>query len=132
MTLTIAGNLTRRVGRTDMVVCIRPEGLALRRHRQQSEALIMWEELFKQYLPARDPCEVFSMVPPARWLPEAGETIWVKFRGTSARRAVAVKVLAGCGEEIIRVRYRHREIDVLRSDTRPCADGKRKSRGAKG
>jgi len=80
----------------------------------------MWEELFKQYLPARDAVEVFAAGAPTRWLPQPGDVVWAKAADSDCcSKATVVKVLNGCGEEIVRVKFRKRELDLLLSQTRP-------------
>lgn len=112
---------TRRIPGSDMVVSVRPEGLALRRHRKRKEVLVMWEELFKQYLPASQAFAVFATGAPSRWLPRPGEVVWAKAPDWDcAWKATVVKVLRGCGEEVVRVKFRRRERDLLLSQTRPC------------
>jgi hypothetical protein len=120
MTRKISRTVTRRIGTSDMVVSVRPEGLAMRRFRSHTEVLVMWETLFKEYVPAKVATEAFATAAPTRWLPHVGDLVFV--RRSEWRfdcRARVTKVLAGCGEEIIRVKCRGCEHDVLLSQVRP-------------
>ena len=102
---------------------MRPEGVVLRRYRGRDEVLVRWEELFRQYLPAKRAGDVFATGAPSRWLSSPGDFVWAKLPGwICPHRVKVVRILAGCGEEIVRVKFRGRQDDFLLSWLRPCSN----------